>query len=389
MPSVNQENSNGKIPIPLRRRLFFWKRNMLPKIAWGVVVGLLFISSYEEVSVIETTALVDLREMTLAPLIEGRLHGLAVEVLDEVNAGDVVALMDDTLVKAELITADAELGRLRAELDAGVEQLRLDTLTAQQGTLDAQRRFAWHEETARLDMLERMVQQESDRIRLQWLKLLAKRNKEMVDQGLMDRTVYDDVRLQYDALQAQIEQGDVVLASSRDKLAEAASRRAEFSTQVEDIDVERLLNPLREAIHVQETVLEQIRIRRESLVMRSPARGQIVQVLRRPGETVLPGDPVMTLSPKGAERIVAYLSEREARAVTADAPVEISSPSRPELMAKGKVLKKGNAVVQLPLRLLIDPNRPMWGVPVTIGSFADNVFVPGEMVRARIHQAAS
>ena len=60
--------------------------------------------------------------------------------------------------------------------------------------------------------------------------------------------------------------------------------------------------------------------------VRAPAAGEVVQVLRRPGEVVRPGEPVVRLRPLGARKVIAFLPARLAKKLRAGMRLPVVMP---------------------------------------------------------------
>jgi len=292
--------------------------------------------------------------------------------------------MDDTLIQAELIMVEAELGHLRAQLDAEVERVTAETATLEWNALNDRRRFALDQESARLDVLDRQAQQQTNAVNLQSLEIQMRRLEQLVKEELSDQATYDQIRLQYEALKKQMEEDQVAIDEATSRLGEARGRAQQLEKEAPDIKMVQYLEPLKEAVHVQEARIQEVQERRAMLVLTAPATGQVTQILKRAGETVLAGDPILVVAVGGSERVVAYLDERAVGTLAVGTPVTVSSRRAPGQVARAEVLKVGSQLEQCPQRLWRNPVVAQWGWPVLIGMVPRDTFYPGEMVDLRI-----
>ncbi len=155
---MSDNDSNRTVTIPLGRRFRFWRQRFLPTLVWVAAVACAALLIGRQTHYINAVGVVELDSAAVSPLMDGTVHSVSVDLLDTVGSGQIVVLMDDAQVTAELAVAEAELTHLRASLEAEEERLELelamDTATQQ----DDLRRFVLNEETARLDLLDRIVQ---------------------------------------------------------------------------------------------------------------------------------------------------------------------------------------------------------------------------------------
>ena len=370
----------GRIRTPLQRRVRLGRQRVLPALVWVAALAVLGVLAQRQTREIGAIGMVELHEVSVAPLADGTVHGLSVDLLDKVDAGQAVAMMDDTLMRAELVEAEAELSRLRAQLEADSERSSLYVADLKLESLDNQRRFALDEEEAQLDYLDRLVRQESDRISLEWLGIMSERQKALVDENIADESTYDKTWLRYKALEEELKENEAAIAGAKQRADEALNRRDERGREVFDVNLARMLQPLSESLKVQEARIHRVKERRAMLVLRAPVGGQVSSIFRRPGEMVLSGNPVLAISAAGSERVLAYVDESTATRIAPGSEVSVASRRDPTLMAKARLVKLGSHVEQFPLRLQRNPRIPEWGLPILVGELPKDVFYPGEVV---------
>ncbi len=385
---MTQDIARPEISAPMHRRFRLWRQRFLPVLVWAAAIGITLVLVRQERGLIMAVGTVESRNVIVAPLVDGTVHGLSVDLLDGVESGQVVALMDDTLVTAELRTSEAELSRLSMLLERENSRLELEVSSLALDGLDDMRRFMLNEETARLDLLDRRVQQESAEVELQRLSVMLKRQEALVKEQVVEQATYDELLLRHEALRTEIEGNKAAIAMEQTRVDEAAERHAELKKQpVFNIDIANYLMPLKESIAVQETIIEEIKERRMMLALRAPLAGQIAMIVRRTGEMAIAGEPVVMIAGAASTRVIAYVGESAARDLKPGSEVTIRSRRSPKHVAMAKVVKVGTQIEEMPLRLCRSPLMAEWGFPMLIGDVPAGTFLPGELLDLQIERA--
>lgn len=335
----------------------------------------------------ETHGVTELVETAIAPAADGVVGELAVDLLEEIRTGQVVAVLDDSAIRAEQSVADAELARLEAQLTAEQAELQRTAAAEERKDLDARRRFAMNEEQARLECLQMTAQQNADKIELERLQLGLQREEALFAKDMTSRESYDDARLHYERLQKKIEENQAAIASAVRMRDEAAARQAALGEQPPDPGLDYVLEPMRKAIDVQEARLAEIQTRRAGLVLTAPGNGQVTRILKRKGETARAGEPIAMLRLTNSMRVVAYINEKSLCDIPVGAHARICSQYRPELATEAEVVRVGAQIEPLPERLQLNPMAPEFGVIVLLAALKEPVFYPGERVKILIRNA--
>jgi len=311
----------------------------------------------------------------------GTVDSLEVDVYEHVEQGQVLARLADVQILAELETARARLDQLGSQLDA--ELLRVGFREA--GLVDDRRRFQVDEQQLQLDLLSLRVVLESDQIELERLNLRLGRVTPLVEEGVVSRNDYDDLRLSRDRIARRIEENGRLLRQMDQEHEAASTRRREYESQFPGLaDKDPVLQPLRDAVRVQEMRIDEIETRRRGLLIRSPIEGQVSQVLARRGQSVRPGEPLLAVSERIASEIVAYASGPSAHGVVESARIAAARRNVPSRVAESVITRVGPAIEQLPQRLWRDPATPEYGLPFVVAGVPALTLTPGELVSLRI-----
>lgn len=352
-------------------------------VIWGGAVVVLLVLARGQIHSIDAVGVVEEREVTIVPLVDGVIRTVAVKPLDFVQKDDVVVMLDDTDVRAQTRVAQAQLGQLRAQLQAAIaEQQRTS-----QGDL---RRFELNEEAARLDLMDRVVTQESDRINLTRLAVLMQRQERLLKENVGIPEEYDNIRLEHAALAKKIEENDKAIASARQSLAEAQRRKEERAKEAGGEELPSLLLPLREALKVQEALIGELNEQARNLVLHAPMSGTVSRLVLRQGQAVLRGQELLAITDPAATQVVGWIDESVAYGVHENMDVELLTRRNPRDVVRAKVTKVGTKIDRFPVRLRPNPNLPGYGLSFLVGgNFPEGLLYPGEVVDVKFVQKRS
>ncbi len=373
------------IKTPLSRMFMLWRKRFLPVLIWGAAVAVAVVLVQRQRVYVDAVGIAEAKTTYVAPLFDGTVQSLAVDVLDEVTEGQVVAMMDDTLIRSELHVAEAELGRVRALLEAESARFAQEQQMNESSAQDDLRRFQLNEEQARLNHLDRVIQHETDKVDLERLAVQLKRQEEMLKQHLLQPAVVDETRLAYTALKTKVDQDVNAIAMAEQNIAAAASR-SETRSGEEPVPAptDAVLRSLQADIAAQQAIVAEVQERRQALALKAPVAGQIALIAKRPGESMLAGDPILTIVGAGANRVTAYVDERAATAFEVGDAVELHSRTNPSTVTRGTILKVGAYIEPFPLRLQMSPVILQHGFQVLVGELPDNIYRPGETLDLRV-----
>jgi multidrug resistance efflux pump len=373
------------IETPLPQRMADFKRRYLPMIVWsGAALTCVWLMT-GRANRFEYIGLARSVQYEVSANAVGRLETLLVDLYDRVEAGDLVAKLDDSEIGARIERSRATIRQLGAELDASRMQLVADDRIDRASWHNDLRRFETDEEDRRLAALELRVTIESDEIELERLALEQQRAGPLLETGLIGQEEYDNIRLLHDTVQTRVEENRVLLAQTESEYRTAVLRREAFSKSLPSIPQEEpLLRPLREAIEAENGRLREIQSRREATVLRSPVTGQVSSILCRQGQTVVPGEPILTIADGTVTEILAYLGETDSERAQQNTPVLVASMSRPGKVAESFVVRLGPDVEMLPQRLWREPTTPEYGRAVVIAAVPGLDLTPGELLSVKL-----
>jgi multidrug resistance efflux pump len=303
----------------------------------------------------------------------------------------VDTVLDHKHLKEELeskrAVVSAQIERLQAQLKATEDQMAAEASQREAGTIDDQRRFAVDVENARIDVLRIKTQLETDQMSLEQLQL---DKKIFVADGRLQQqgaSIYDlkKTEVAYSTLEKKIEDSRFLLSQAESNLQYAQKRLEDFlQRQVRHPSVDLALDVIRKEILVQEKTIDDILQGRVALVISSPFKGVVSAIQRSPGEAVLPGEPILSISETEPREIIAFFNRSEVARIRPNMNVEIAKEGDPQQIARSQITHLGPDVQLMPGQLRLSPDVPQWGRPVLIKIPPGFKLIPGELVRIRI-----
>jgi len=373
---------------PLPQRLVDLRRRMLPVVVWAACAITVAAMLLGRAGRLDYLGLAQALDYPISPVATGTVESVVVDLYDRVNAGELVAKLDDSQVLASVAVSNATLKKLRAELEATRVTLMAEGDQGVGNRAPVLRRFKMDEEQRRLDLLSLKLQVETREIELERLEIETDRARELWQAGVVARTVFDTARLQRDEVRQALDDGRTLLEQTEQEYRSARERREEYEAGVpRDSMLESVLQPLREAIEVESRRLEEIELQRRALLLRSPVDGQVSQVLCRRGQAVVPGQPVVVVSEESVREIVAYLAEDDGREVVPSTRVVVSTRGDGGTVAESVVLRVGPTIQEMPQRLWRNPRVPDYGRAVVVAAAPGMQLTPGEIVNVKLLNA--
>lgn len=356
------------VPRRWRHRL----RRHVPLLGWLLVLVAVAVLYGRQHSGLVLTGHAEVVRLDVAPEVGGRLSQLAVGLHEDVQAGQLLAMMDDTRHRLELRAARAELTRLSDELERDALRWRQEAAAL----LSDQRRFQKDEASAIIDHLEVVADLAEARAELRGAEQVLARTEALVSQDLDAQQNLDTHRADRDALAARVTGLETQAGALGEARRAATARREAFVAQ--DSQAVTTPQPLRGAIEAQEARIELAATALSACVLVAPARGRVAAVNHQTGELVAAGAPVLTLTGTVRPQIVSYLPEGQLGRYRAGAVVAVRRLAAPGETMKGTLVSTDVGISPKPQRVLAVADIPEWGQAVVV-ALPDSVMVrPGE-----------
>ena len=320
------------------------------------------------------------------PKVDPKVADRSWQRFDQVNQGDLIALLDDTAVVKSQQTLEKELEQLRRELDAELERARGDQGDRQHDHQREARRLARELLDKRLDVLDRRAEIESDRIQLRRFEAMLALYKSLVrkDPPIVNQQQVDDVQLQRDEVQKRIDENLKALTEADSQLASAQEAHDNYPP-LAMANVNALLAPVSASIAVQEARIEELKLQAKDLEIRSPIKGTIQEVHYLAGQYVREGDPIVTIAGAATKYIISYVQQGQRFRPQPGMPVDVRVRSPGARAVEATVYRVGAEIVRVPNRLLRDPRVSEWGLPVQIKLSSALPVFPGELVDVKFN----
>ena len=274
----------------------------------------------------------------------GRIAVIEVREGDRVTRGRVLARLDASELDARQAAAEARLEAARAaleELEAGaraedIAQARAALRAAQQQLEDARRDLS--------------------------------RARTLHDGGAISEEALEKAETRFEVAGASVEQ-----AEQRLRALETGPRRERIRAQ-------------RAAVSAAEAAVRQADAALANAVIEAPFDGRVTTRHRDPGETVQPGQPVVTLLDPDDRWVRIYVAERRVGAVQIDQPAIITSDTYPDQEYDGRVVFIAREAEFTPRNVQTKEDRVklVYAVRVEITGDPDYVLKPGTPADVRL-----
>jgi multidrug resistance efflux pump len=280
------------------------------------------------------------------------LTDLRVDLFQRVQKEEVIG---SVLVADDLETAKAELAAIEADLKVTRARMQQDR---DRNLLDyEQLRLDWYSQ--RRDLMSaqvNLIQASNDYNRA---ALLLATN-------FVSQEEYELKKTQRDLWQIEVR--------------ELSSSVAELDKQLEQLRpgaTGDANDPIQEALEAQE---RQLQLLSQPMPLKAPMAGTISLIYRRPGETVMPGEPILTISSLAGSRIVAFLRQPLNIDPKPGMKVEVRSRSARGQAGLGEIQNVGSQMEAISPTLLPNPGQLENGLPISVTMPPELRLLPGESV---------
>jgi multidrug resistance efflux pump len=371
--------------------------HVVPILVWIVAVvgvGALFMRRAQQCMVV---GLAVGETCDVAATSHGRVKSLPVKLFERVHGGETLVVINTVLdnetlqseLEAERATIELEITQLRAELAATEEELRVRVAGNESAHAEALAQMSVDVERARLDALEIESILEPDRVLLKDYELEVRINKELLAKEAIEAYELQKAEAQYDFMAKTIQENERRLAQAKKNVEEAALRLAKLeSKEAVSPSLSLTLNPIHTAINVQYKKIEELLLgqlaQREALPLMAPFDGVVTQILRRSGDPVLLGEPILSIAKPTADTVMAWVTEEYAEQLREGRQVKIVRRGHRGQVAMSEITGVGPAFLPLPMELWFDPKVPEYGLPFEVAVPPGMKIKPNEKVGIRL-----
>ena len=309
-------------------------------------------------------------------------------IVGEVEAvkSDVISLQDGTVARLdidrfEVVEEGQELGEITGSSDdfikASVAAIEADLRVMDTRIALDQRRNQQSTARLRMDLYAERIQLVADRAALIQTSNSFKRAEQEFNQTpkLISENDYDIAKAAFEVLQGSVAERAQLIAEMTQTLEEMkqASDNPENKDVVEDAIKTKVLE-------LEETL--------KPTKIKAPMSGMVSSIYHRPGEKIVRGVPILTVTAAHSDRIVAYLRQPINSRPTTNDTVVVRTRTHKRQQAIGRILRVGTQMELInPALLPTDSNRIEVGLPILVSVPLDMKLVPGESVDLSIESA--
>jgi len=366
-------NSLPIIPTPPAQRWKDFRLHGLPVIGFALVAASIFFLWNHTLAPGTFTGEVEVVQENVASPRPGQLVDLSVEQFQPVKAGDVIARVittDPKIIEASLAVIRAEVELLKTGMDPVLNQHR-DAVNYQQ---------------LRLSWLSQRVDLASARVRLQFadseLQRVAKLFEEKIvplgiPQGPNQNGVigYEVALRDRDALQTEVEE--------RAKLVDEMEQKLQDLKVPDNWENPQATSPaISAAVAVQDEKLRLTEAQLSPNTLKSHMDGVVNKIYHRNGESIVAGEPIVTLTASRAQRIIGYLRQPLSFEPKSGDPVKVYTRRSQRQVGTTRILQVGvqMELVTAPMRLRGYSTAMERGLPVLMSLPPGLEVHPGELV---------
>lgn len=383
-----------KIPVPWSQRWRWLRMRTLPLLAFAAAATGAAILWNRQLVTTQTVGEVYGRRIDLAVQYDGILLDAPYrgwKLYDRVEAGTVLAKLDDGPTLALIDTVRKELAQAKGEVAAAEEEFHTTQDDRQFERYREARELAIDIENRRLEIADRKTLLATDLMELerQQQRLDVVEKLKAKDTRLMSDLDSLEIRRLRDVAKERITGHQQWIASAEPLLKSALARYSRQTAPVK-ADIERVLGPLRAAIEYQAARVRELEVILPALEIRSPISGYIVPttlsnnapvqpILAMPGQQVKAGTVLFTIAADEPEYIVSYVRPTQRLLPEVGMTVAVR-PRHGKQIAHAAVERVGPQVELVPSHQIRDQKVMEWGLPVRIQVPRSLQLRPGELV---------
>jgi len=280
----------------------------------------------------------------------GRIREIAAREGDHVEAGQVLAVLDDAQIRAReqqseavVRQAEARLRLARHQVTVYREQLRQNEIGVEQSRADAEGRV--NEAEARLAAAEaQLAQAVAAHAQAKWERDAYTRLVKMgyvAEQDAMQKQYTEEAQAAVvSANRRQVEAARGAVTTAKAMLANPAIRSAQVAAvQAQILQAEADIAAAQADAERARAALDEARANRADLQVTAPFAGTVATRTAEPGEVVTPGTPIVTLVNLGQVYLRAFVPGGDIGRVRVGQPARVYLDSAPATPIEAQVIR--------------------------------------------------
>jgi multidrug resistance efflux pump len=365
-------------------------RQWLLLIGLSIAAGALWFQLKHQVLLV---AHVQNKEFTVGNRHPGTLGRLTVKIGQSVKKGQILGMMDTSLLDIDLRLARTERKRLQS-------LLRTTTIEYQMKHLSTKARLLSLQHNASSHLTSRVLQLRRWKAELSELKKELAWHTKIRANGLGRVQNLGQLRARQKALRQLISSMPRVLWSYRRKMRNVRRLNASDRTKSKSKRKQKtrsnlldILQPIHVQLEQQTLRIKQLQLKRKQHLLTAPVDGIVREVLKREGDTLTQGTRVLLLQQRSSRTLIAYARESIARKLRVGMAIRATSQVRHEHplfdwtdrspWQTGRIVGVGG-FSPLPIRFRTNPKEARWGRFVVIELDNNTKWLPGERMRVEV-----
>lgn len=317
------------------------------------------------------------RDFKIAAVETGRIATVLVTPGQRVAGGQVIARLDTSVLEREIAAGEARLRQLGSETQASTVVLEVEGY-------QTERSFQADVESALADLETAQATHAQQAAELKHVREDYQRQTQYLTDGLVRRDRVDELGLRLKTLEKAVAEWPFRIEAFVSRHRAAKDRlsdwRSKYSGNSAMEAKEARVQPVRRRVAEQLETLRVLRVRLANATIVAPADGDVVSVLAQPGDVVRAGDPFVILTGSGVRQVVAYVSEREGRALQPGLPANLQRRTTSREQFQSRVVRVAETVSVFPTRFWPSPQIAIYGREVVVEVPSGASLDPGEAV---------
>jgi multidrug resistance efflux pump len=352
----------SRIPTPLKQHLLRFRLGILPALAFGTCLLLTLWLWNRQSNRGTVLGEVEAFQVDVTAGVEGQLVAPESDywqIFDRVAKGQILARLDDRDIQAQVAVLQAEIQTLQNELGAAQAEFEMDRANLGQGQQRQMADLMWQIEQRDLDAKRIRAEAQGIKAEMDALDARIAELERTRQSGMATTTALgalNELRLQRQALKGQLDAQAQLYQETKAQQQKLTDEQKQLPP-LELPEVERLLDPIRAEMAVQEAMIQQLEVQRENLIVVAPFDGVITAIHRWPGQRTVPGDPIVTLASPDSGYVIGYLRENQQIELYKGMKVALrvgGQPDSEEYISAVETI--GPQVAPLPFHRLADQN---------------------------------
>ena len=294
-------------------------------------------------SIVTLSGRIEGDDSAIAPKVDGKILEIRVREGDTVKAGEVIAVLDDSQIRAQenaaraaVRTAAAQAQAARDQISVLEQMLQQNQLQASQAAVDAQGRVHQAEAdlaAAQANLVQQQAAYKNAAFNANAFTKLAEQGAVSEQQRLQAVTAADGARAAVEAAQRQVESAQGGLMTAKANLANPEIRNAAAAAvQRQMVQQQATIASANAQVAQAEAQLAEAEANRRDLVIEAPFSGTVTTRAAEPGEVVTAGTAIVTLLDLRQVYLRGFIPEGEIGKVVLGQSAHVyldSNPSHP------------------------------------------------------------